>query len=72
MMLMLVFMLGVNIGGTHNTARRVKYEGGYSYNLIGGPLTSSNRSNLNDSYLYIMGGEVDMVIGGAGRSANLW
>lgn len=62
--------VGGRSGGTHNTARRVKYEGGYSYNLIGGPLTSSNRSNLNDSYLYIMGGEVDMVIGGAGRSAT--
>ena len=65
---------GIYVGGrsygTHYTARRVKYEGGYTYNLIGGPLTASNRSNYNDTYMYITGGEIDMVIGGAGQSAT--
>lgn len=65
---------GIYIGGrgwgTHYTSRRVKYEGGYTYNLIGGPVTGSNRSNYNDSYMYITGGEIDMVIGGAGQTAT--
>lgn len=65
---------GIYIGGrgwgTHYTSRRVKYEGGYTYNLIGGPITGTNRSNYNDSYMYITGGEIDMVIGGAGQTAT--
>lgn len=59
-----------NSNGKHYTSRSVKYEGGYTYNLIGGPITGNNRSNYNDTYLYIMGGEIDMVIGGAGKSAT--
>ena len=65
---------GIYVGGrsygTHYTSRRVKYEGGYTYNLIGGPITGSNRSDYNDTYMYITGGEIDMVIGGAGESAT--
>lgn len=59
-----------NSNGKHYTARRVKHEGGYTYNLIGGPITGSNRANYNDTYLYITGGEIDMVFGGAGQSAT--
>lgn len=65
---------GIYIGGrgwgTHYTSRRVKYEGGYTYNLIGGPVTGTNRSDYNDSYMYVTGGEIDMVIGGAGQTAT--
>ena len=59
-----------NSNGKHYTARRVKYEGGYTYNLIGGPITGQNRASYNDSYMYIMGGNIDMVYGGAGQSAT--
>lgn len=65
---------GIYVGGrsygTHYTARRIKVEGGWIYNLIGGPLTGSNRGNINDTYMYITGGEVDMIVGGAGTSAT--
>lgn len=57
-------------GGNHYAARDAIIEGGYIYNLIGGPLTSSNRSNINDTYINIKGGSIDYVIGGAGASAT--
>ena len=55
-------------GNTHYAARQVTLEGGYIYNLIGGAFTSSNRNTMNDSYLFIKGGKVDLVVGGAGVS----
>ena len=55
-------------GNNHYAARQVTVEGGYIYNLIGGAFTASSRSTMNDSYLFIKGGEVDLVIGGAGVS----
>lgn len=65
---------GVYIGGrsygTHYTSRRVKVEGGWIYNLIGGPMTASNRASINDTYVYMTGGSVDMIIGGAGTSTT--
>lgn len=66
--------VGIYIGGrsygTHYTSRQVKVEGGWIYNLIGGPLTANNRGNINDTYVFMTGGEVDMIIGGAGTSAT--
>ena len=62
--------VGGRQGGTHYTSRRVTYEGGYTYNLIGGPLTANNRSNINDTYMYIKGGSIDMITGGAGQTAT--
>ena len=62
--------VGGRQGGTHYTSRRAKIEGGWIYNLIGGPLTASNRSRYNDSYIYVTGGEVDMITGGAGQTAT--
>ena len=62
-------------GGVHSAVRRVKVEGGWIYNLIGGPLTANNRGNINDIYIYMTGGAVDVIIGGAGTSAtygNRW
>ena len=65
---------GVYVGGrsygTHYTSRKIKVEGGWIYNLIGGPLTASNRGNINDTYIYMTGGSVDMIIGGAGTSTT--
>ena len=57
-------------GGTHYAAKRAKIEGGWIYNLIGGPLTYNGRGSVNDVYMNITGGSIDMIIGGAGRSAT--
>ena len=66
--------VGIYVGGrsygTHYTSRKIKIEGGWTYNVIGGPLTASNRSDVNDTYIFMTGGEVDMIIGGAGTSAT--
>lgn len=68
------YSFGIYIGGryagTHYTSRKGKIEGGYIYNLIGGPLTASNRENVNDSYIYVTGGEIDAIVGGAGLTAT--
>lgn len=62
--------VGGRYGGTHYTARQIKVEGGWIYNLIGGPLSASNRSNVNDTYIYQTGGTIDMITGGAGQTAT--
>ncbi|MBR7042174.1 MAG: hypothetical protein IKI04_01600, partial [Bacilli bacterium] len=62
--------VGGRYAGTHYTSRRAKIEGGYIFNLIGGPLTASSRKTINDSYIYVTGGEVDMIVGGAGQTAT--
>ena len=65
---------GIYIGGRgygkHYAAKRIKVEGGWIYNLIGGPLSGNDRSSINDVYVYMTGGEVSMVVGGAGTSAT--
>lgn len=55
-------------GGTHYAPRKITVEGGSIYNLIGGPLTANSRSNYNDTYMYIKGGNIDLIYGGAGRT----
>ena len=62
--------VGGRYGGTQYAVRQIKVEGGYIYNLIGGPISASNRSEYNDIYIYMTGGEVDMITGGAGTSAT--
>jgi hypothetical protein len=62
--------VGGRYGGDTYAARRAIIEGGYIYNLIGGPLSDSSMSTYNDSYIYVKGGSVDMITGGAGRSAT--
>ena len=62
--------IGGRGGGTHYAAREATIEGGWIYNLIGGPLSASNMANYNDTYVNIKGGTVDLVIGGAGASAT--
>src|SRR5574344_153638 len=68
------YTTGIYVGGrsygTHYAAREAKIEGGYIYNLIGGPLTGTNRTIINDTYMYVTGGSIDMVSGGAGTSAT--
>ena len=60
--------IGGRSGGTHYAAKEVIVEGGDIYNLIGGPLSSTNRTDINDTYINIKGGTIDIVIGGAGAS----
>ena len=62
--------VGGRYGGNHYSARRTKIEGGYIYNLIGGPLSGSERTEVNDIYINMTGGEVDIIIGGAGTTAT--
>lgn len=62
--------VGARYGGTHYAPRSGKIEGGYIYNLIGGPITSSNRGSKNDTFIYMTGGEVDFLTGGAGTSTT--
>ena len=62
--------IGGRAGGTHRAAKRLKMEGGYVYNMIGGPLTQSGRTNTNDTYFAMTGGTCDAVYGGAGTSAT--
>lgn len=62
--------VGGRYNGTHNAARKATIEGGYIYNLIGGPLTANNRGSVNDTYIYQKGGTIDMITGGAGTSAT--
>ena len=62
--------VGGRYGGTHYTPRQIKVEGGWIYNVIGGPLTASSRSNYNDTYIYVTGGAIDMITGGAGQTAT--
>ena len=66
------YAAGVYVGGrnsgSHYSPREVLVEGGYIYNLIGGPLSRTDIKSYNDSYIYMKGGYVDIIIGGAGRS----
>jgi len=64
-----IYVGGLN-GGTHYSSRTATIEGGWIYNLIGGPLSASSMEYYNDTYMYIKGGSIDIVIGGAGRSAT--
>ncbi len=62
--------LGGRYGGNHYAAKTGKIEGGYIYNLIGGPIADSSRSSYNDTYIYMTGGTVDLMTGGAGTSTT--
>ena len=53
-------------GGAQYAAREGIVEGGYIYNLIGGPLAQSSQQTYNNAMIYIKGGIVDVVVGGAG------
>ena len=67
------YSCGVYVGGRgssgsyHYSAREAIIEGGYIYNLIGGALASTNKTT-NDAYIFVKGGSVDLVVGGAGVS----
>lgn len=62
--------VGGRYGGTHYSPVKIKVEGGYIYNLIGGPLADDSISTRNYSEIYMTGGEVDVITGGAGETAT--
>ncbi len=62
--------VGGRYSGTHYALKTAKIEGGDIYNLIGGPLTDSSRGTKNDVIIYMTGGSVDMITGGAGTSTT--
>ncbi len=62
-----VYTGGLNSGKQY-AARESILEGGYVYNLIGGPLTIYDNKEYNSDYIYVKGGIVDVVVGGAGAS----
>lgn len=68
------YTAGIYVGGrsygNHYGKRMAKIEGGYIYNLIGGPLSARSMENRNDTFIYMTGGVVDSIVGGAGRSAT--
>jgi len=68
------YTTGIYIGGrnagVHYARRTAKIEGGWVYNLIGGPMSDTGRDNVNDIFIYITGGTVDLVIAGAGQTAT--
>ena len=65
---------GIYVGsrgyGNQYVVKRLKFEGGWVYNLMGGPLTHQDKDYLIDSYLYMTGGEADVIYGGAGNSTT--
>lgn len=60
--------VGGRAGGTHYALREALVEGGYIYNLIGGPASDDSRASKNDIMINVKGGEIDLIIGGAGAS----
>ena len=56
--------------GTHYAPKRTIVEGGWIYNLNGGPLTANTSDELNETYTYVKGGQVDFVFGGAGTTTT--
>ena len=66
---------GVYVGGrgsgAHYALREIVVEGGYIFNLIGGPISASGRAGKNDVILNVKGGTINMVFGGAGVSNSV-
>ena len=64
--------VGGRYGGTHYAPRSIKVEGGYIYNLNGGPLTeeTDSKGELNDTFIYMTGGSIDAIFGGAGTTTT--
>ena len=60
-----VYVGGLNSGANY-AAREAIQEGGWIYNLIGGPLAQSSNKQYNDTYIRVKGGQVDIIVGGAG------
>ena len=62
-----IYVGGLNYGALY-APRVAIVEGGYIYNILGGPLTDDSREDKNDIFINQKGGEIDVIVGGAGRS----
>jgi hypothetical protein len=62
--------IGGRQGGDHYAPYKGTIEGGWFYNVIGGPISNSSRTDTNDLYLYVKGGEITTIWGGAGVTAT--
>ncbi len=70
------YSTGIYVGGrgyssdTINGPMRLKIEGGWVYNVIGGPLVVEGNRGKNVVEIYMTGGEVESIYGGAGDAAT--
>lgn len=70
------YTTGIYVGGrgtssnTINGTMRLKIEGGWSYNVIGGPLVTDGNKSRNVVSIYMTGGNVESIFGGAGDAAT--
>ena len=67
--------VGGRNNGNHYVLRNAIIEGGIQANVIGGPLSvesnvKSGNTFLNDTYIYVKGGNPEIVVGGAGASST--
>lgn len=67
--------VGGRNNGNHYVVRKAIIEGGVLANVIGGPLSvesnvKSGNTFLNDTYIYVKGGNPEIVVGGAGASST--
>ena len=61
---------GARYGGSHSAPRVLKIEGGHIYNVVGAPSTDSSKASLTALNVYMTGGTVDLMTGGAGTSTT--
>lgn len=66
------YAAGIYVGGrgrgSHYAMREILVEGGYIYNLIGGPASDDGRASKNDIIINVKDGTINMIFGGAGVS----
>lgn len=61
---------GQRAGGYSYALRSGKIEGGWYYAINGGPCVADEMQQYNSAHLYITGGEITMLFGGAGRDTS--
>ena len=70
------YTTGIYVGGRGYSSDKIygkmylKVEGGSIYNINGGPLIDTSYENENVVYLYMTGGTVESIFGGAGDAAT--
>ena len=70
------YSTGIYVGGhgystdSISGTMKLKVEGGWAYNLIGGPLVNSTYQNRNVVDITMTGGSVESIYGGAGDAAT--
>lgn len=64
--------VGGRNGGTQHSPRTIKIEGGHIFNVNGGPISeeTEDRAKIKDIMIYMTGGNVDAIFGGAGTTTT--